>query len=67
MQRNVSRKGSPRSNNERKLHCDANGNDKETSFPQSPLRGKFYLNHYINNFNLYVIFFIYIISFNTFY
>ncbi|VVB12226.1 unnamed protein product [Arabis nemorensis] len=39
MQRNVSRKGSPRSNNERKLHCDSNGNDKETSFPQSPLRG----------------------------
>ncbi|XP_024005232.1 uncharacterized protein LOC18029601 isoform X2 [Eutrema salsugineum] len=37
--RSVSRKGSPRSNNERKLHCDANGNDKETSFPQSPLRG----------------------------
>ncbi|CAH2078387.1 unnamed protein product [Thlaspi arvense] len=39
LQRSVSRKGSPRSNNERKLHCDANGNDKETSFPQSPLRG----------------------------
>ncbi|CAL9226262.1 unnamed protein product [Arabidopsis halleri] len=39
LQRNVSRKGSPRSNNERKLHFDANGNDKETSFPQSPLRG----------------------------
>ncbi|KAG7621261.1 hypothetical protein ISN44_As04g021750 [Arabidopsis suecica] len=39
LQRNVSRKGSPRSNNERKLHFDANGNDKEISFPQSPLRG----------------------------
>ncbi|CAF2148926.1 hypothetical protein BRARA_A01163 [Brassica rapa] len=40
LQRSVSRKGSPRSNNnERKLHCDANGNDSETSFPQSPLRG----------------------------
>ncbi|KAG2244569.1 hypothetical protein Bca4012_023481 [Brassica carinata] len=39
LQRSVSRKGSPRSNNnERKLHCDANGNDSETSFPQSPLR-----------------------------
>ncbi|CAN6920600.1 unnamed protein product, partial [Brassica oleracea] len=40
LQRSVSRKGSPRSNNnERKLYCDANGNDSETSFPQSPLRG----------------------------
>ncbi|KAJ0239412.1 hypothetical protein HA466_0230550 [Hirschfeldia incana] len=40
LQRSVSRKGSPRSNNnERKLHCDANGNESETSFPQSPLRG----------------------------
>ncbi|KAF8096989.1 hypothetical protein N665_0298s0053, partial [Sinapis alba] len=40
LQRSVSRKGSPRSNNnERKLHCDTNGNDSETSFPQSPLRG----------------------------
>ncbi|CAH8360641.1 unnamed protein product [Eruca vesicaria subsp. sativa] len=39
LQRSVSRKGSPRNNNERKLCCDANGNDKETSFPQSPLRG----------------------------
>ncbi|CAN8325464.1 unnamed protein product [Cochlearia groenlandica] len=39
LQRSVSRKGSPRSNNERKLHCDANGNDKDISFPQSPLRG----------------------------
>ncbi|XP_010434207.1 PREDICTED: uncharacterized protein LOC104718209 isoform X1 [Camelina sativa] len=40
LQRNVSRKGSPRSNNnERKLQFDANCNDKETSFPQSPLRG----------------------------
>ncbi|EOA15618.1 hypothetical protein CARUB_v10005753mg [Capsella rubella] len=42
LQRNVSRKGSPRSNNnnnERKLQCDANGNDKELSLPQSPLRG----------------------------
>ncbi|XP_018481211.1 uncharacterized protein LOC108852203 isoform X2 [Raphanus sativus] len=37
--RSVSRKESPRSNNERKLHSNANGNDKETSFPQSPLRG----------------------------
>ncbi|KAF8115002.1 hypothetical protein N665_0030s0050 [Sinapis alba] len=39
LHRSVSRKGSPRYNNEMKLHCDANGNDKETSFPQSPLRG----------------------------
>ncbi|KAF3532563.1 hypothetical protein DY000_02037635 [Brassica cretica] len=39
LQRSVSRKGSPRSNNnERKLYSDANGNDSETSFPQSPLR-----------------------------
>ncbi|CAH8368294.1 unnamed protein product [Eruca vesicaria subsp. sativa] len=39
LQRSVSRKGSPRSNNERKLHSNANCNDKETSSPQSPLRG----------------------------
>ncbi|KAL0699197.1 hypothetical protein Bca4012_055319 [Brassica carinata] len=39
LHRSVSRKGSPRYDNERKLHCDADGNDKETSFPQSPLRG----------------------------
>ncbi|XP_013595830.1 PREDICTED: uncharacterized protein LOC106304006 isoform X3 [Brassica oleracea var. oleracea] len=37
--RSVSRKESLRSNNERKLHSNANGNDKETSSPQSPLRG----------------------------
>ncbi|CAG7898047.1 unnamed protein product [Brassica rapa] len=38
LHRSVSRKGSPRNNNERKLHGDSNSNDKETSFPQS-LRG----------------------------
>ncbi|KAF8101365.1 hypothetical protein N665_0206s0042 [Sinapis alba] len=37
--KSVSRKESPRSNNERKLHSNANGNDKETPSPQSPLRG----------------------------
>ncbi|KAG2291506.1 hypothetical protein Bca52824_038175 [Brassica carinata] len=39
LHRSVSRKGSPRNNNERKLHGDSNSNDKETSFPQFPLRG----------------------------
>ncbi|CAF2130563.1 unnamed protein product [Brassica napus] len=39
LQRSVSRKESLRSNNERKLHSNANGNDKETSSPQSPVRG----------------------------
>ncbi|XP_010529369.1 PREDICTED: uncharacterized protein LOC104806260 [Tarenaya hassleriana] len=40
MQRNVSRKFSGRSSsNDRKLHYDANGNGKDSSTPQSPLRG----------------------------
>ncbi|KAG2261049.1 hypothetical protein Bca4012_014169 [Brassica carinata] len=39
LQRSVSRKESPRSNNERKLYSNANGYDKETSLPQCPLRG----------------------------